>query len=135
MFTKKQIAAIKQMSPVSFLATVDGEQPRLRAMTHYVDANLTIWYPSLKRSGKVDQILANPHVAVSFLDAEQRRAPITVYGTADIIEDRQTIAAIYRQYEDTIQNIVPADPEGDNFVLIRVTSDTVVDNIYKTSNE
>jgi general stress protein 26 len=118
------------MAPVSFLATLEVNQPRLRAMTHYVDDDLTIWYPSLKRSGKVKQIISNSKVAISFIDTTWCREPITVYGIAEIIEDQKVKEDLWQQYEESIKSIVPAVPTSDNFVIIKVTPRSIVNNRY-----
>ena len=131
MTLEEHLATIRRMAPVSFLATLEEGRPRLRAMTHYIDSDGIIWYPSIKRSGKVDQIRANPHAAVGFMDTTWGRAPVTVYGTADIIEDPEVKRRMAGCYGMDIRHIVPVDPSSENFVMIRITPQEIVDNRYE----
>ena len=133
MAESKLISVLRGMAAVSFLATVAGDQPRLRAMTHYIDEDMNIWYPSIRNCGKVAQITANPRVAVSFLDYAGSRPPITIYGTATITDDPSIIKALLQQYPPEILKVVPADPDSDNFVFIKITPTTSIDNTYASA--
>lgn len=130
MSVDQQVARLRAMAPYSFLATIDAGQPRLRAMTHYIDDSCTIWYPSVRRCGKVDQIQRTPAVALSFFDPDGREPPCTVYGTADIVRDHALAEKLLPCFGPHITRIVPADPHSDNFVLIRVTPARSLPNVY-----
>lgn len=126
------VSKLRRMDPVSFLASVENGEPRLRAMTHYVDDEGAIWYPSLKRCGKINQVKKTPPVAVCFYDSTGQLAPQTFYGRAQIIEDAEIAKRIYANFEPSIRTIVPALPGSDNFVFIKITAETAVLNRYKT---
>ncbi|MFC1592107.1 pyridoxamine 5'-phosphate oxidase family protein [Thermodesulfobacteriota bacterium] len=124
------LAKMHEMAPFSFLATAEGDQPCLRAMTHYIDEELHIWYPSVKDCGKVRQMLANPKVAVSFFYTTYGGPPLTVYGTAEIIEDETICREIWEHYGASIAGIVPEGPGSGNFVVIKITPGESVNNTY-----
>lgn len=125
-----QVARLRAMAPYSFLATVDAGQPRLRAMTHYIDETGTIWYPSVLQCGKINQIQRTPAVALSFFDPAGKAPPLTVYGRADIVRDRELTGRLLPCFGPHITRIVPADPQSDDFVLIRVTPARSLPNVY-----
>jgi general stress protein 26 len=122
---------LHHMAAVSFLATVEGDQPCMRAMTHFIDADGVIWYPTLRHSAKVRQIEKNPKVVVSFFDPGGRSAPVSVYGIADIITDPDTLVAVWQCYDPSIQSIVPARPGSANFAFIKITPQRSVANTYR----
>jgi len=126
------VTKLRRMDPVSFLASVEDHEPRLRAMTHYLNDEGIIWYPSLKDCGKIAQIRSNPKVAVCFYDSSGQLAPQTLYGRAEIIEDAETNRQIYRHFSESISAIVPAAPGSDNFVFIKITVQTSILNCYQT---
>jgi general stress protein 26 len=122
---------LKCMADVSFLATVEGDQPCSRAMTHHIDSDNAIWYPTLLHTAKVRQIEANPRVVVSFFDSHSRSAPVSVYGTAEIITDPDTLENIWRCYDPSIHTIVPEGPGSANFAFIKITPQRSVANTYR----
>ena len=125
------VTKLRRMDPVSFLASIEDHEPRLRAMTHYLDDEGIIWYPSLKDCGKITQIRGNPNVAVCFYDSSGQLAPQTLYGRAEIIEDAKTAGQIYQHFAESIGAIVPAAPGSDNFVFIKITVQTSILNCYQ----
>ena len=131
MHVEQSVEQLRRMAAMSFLATADGDQPCSRAMTHYIDNDGTIWYPTLLESAKVRQIAANPKVAVSFFDPQGRAAPVSVYGTAEIITDCVNCEHIWQGFGPSITKIVPAGPGSANFAFIKITPKSIVANTYR----
>jgi general stress protein 26 len=67
------------------LATVDGDQPRLRPMTLSWEENFTTYFVSLKRFHKTQELAANPKVEVCFLD--EHHSQVRISGIAELVTD------------------------------------------------
>jgi len=72
-------------NPMSYMATVDGDQPWARAMcTVRAEENFTLWYVSMADSNKVRQIKANGSVCITVWEGSKT---IRVFGTAELVAD------------------------------------------------
>jgi uncharacterized pyridoxamine 5'-phosphate oxidase family protein len=92
------------------LATVDGDQPRVRPVSPVRVDGFTIYVANLRRYGKTREIAANPKVELCYLDEHHDQVRIT--GIAEILADEKTLREIWeanpllRKYLGT-----PANPE------------------------
>jgi len=90
------------------LATIDGDQPRLRPVSPVKTDGFTIYVANLRSYHKTAEIAANPKVELCYLDAGHDQVRIT--GVADVVTDTTTLQAIWdsnpllRQYLGTIDN-------------------------------
>jgi general stress protein 26 len=75
------------------LATLDGDQPRLRPVSPVKVDGFTIFVASLRRYGKTAEIAANPRVELCWLDANHDQVRLT--GTAEILTDPALLAEIW----------------------------------------
>ncbi|RYD32002.1 MAG: pyridoxamine 5-phosphate oxidase [Verrucomicrobiaceae bacterium] len=106
------------------LATVDGDQPRLRPVSPVRTDGFTVYVANLRSYGKTEQIEANPKVELCYLDDGHDQVRIT--GTAMKVEDRETLESIWdknpllRSYLGSIDNpeliIYRIDPEQVRFM-------------------
>ncbi len=91
-----------------FLATIDGDQPRLRPVSPVKSDGFTVWVASLRRYGKTVEIETNPHVELRYLDANHDQVRIT--GVAEVVTDHHVKEEIWnanpllRQYLGSIDN-------------------------------
>jgi general stress protein 26 len=98
------------------LATLDGDQPRLRPISPLRIDGFTIYVGNLRRYHKTAEIAANPKVEICFMDEHHNQVRLT--GTAEVVTDRPTLQEIWdasvllRQFLGTIDN-----PE---FILYRI---------------
>ena len=105
------------------LATIDGDQPRLRPVSPVrVDEDtFTIYVANLRSYHKTAEIAANPKVELCYLDANHDQVRIT--GVAEILGDRPLLEAIWesnpllRRYLGSIDN--PA------LIIYRIVPDRV----------
>ena len=101
------------------LATIDGNQPRVRPVSPVKTDGFTIYVANLRSYHKTQEIAANPRVELCYLDAHHNQVRIT--GTAEVLTDRAVLQEIWdanpllRQYLGSIDNpqlivyrIVPA---------------------------
>jgi general stress protein 26 len=105
------------------LATIDGDQPRLRPVSPVrVDEDtFTVYVANLRAYHKTAEIAANPKVELCYLDANHDQVRIT--GLAEILSDRPLLEAIWesnpllRRYLGSIDN--PA------LIIYRIVPDRV----------
>ena len=101
------------------LATMDGDQPRLRPVSPVRTDGFTVFVANLRSYGKTAEIAANPKVELCYLDERHNQVRIT--GVAEVVTERALLQEIWdanplmRQFLGTIDNpaliiyrIVPA---------------------------
>ena len=90
------------------LATIDGDQPRLRPISPVRVDGFTVYLANLRSYHKTQEIAANANVELCYLDEEHNQVRIT--GTAEVLEDRELLQEIWddsnllRQYLDSIDD-------------------------------
>jgi general stress protein 26 len=91
-----------------YLATMDGDQPRLRPVSPVRTDGFTVYVANLRRYAKTAEIAANPKVELCYLDDHHDQVRIT--GVAETLTDRPLLQEIWdsnpllRQYLGTIDN-------------------------------
>lgn len=90
------------------LASIDGDQPRLRPVSPVRTAGFTIYVANLRQYHKTQEIAANPKVELCYMDANHDQVRIT--GAAEVLTDKELLAEIWdtnpllRQYLRTPDN-------------------------------
>ncbi len=90
------------------LATIDGDQPRLRPVSPVRSDDFTIYIANLRSYHKTGEIAANPRVELCYLDDGHNQVRIT--GVAEVVTDRPLLQEIWdsnpllRQYLGSIDN-------------------------------
>ena len=115
--------ALATMASAKFpmLATMDGDQPRLRPVSPVRTDGFTIYIANLRAYGKTREIAANAKVELCYLADNHDQVRIT--GTAAILSDRALLESIWnanpllRSYLGSIDN-----PE---LIIYRVTPQRV----------
>jgi general stress protein 26 len=91
-----------------YLATIDGDQPRLRPVSPVRTDEFTVYIANLRLYHKTEEIAANPRVELCYLDDGHNQVRIT--GRAEVVTDRPLLEEIWaanpllRQYLGTIDN-------------------------------
>ena len=99
-----------------FLATVDGNLPRVRPVTLSWEEGFQIFFVSLRRFHKTVELAANPNAELCFMDEKHDQVRVT--GVAEVVTERALLQRAWDQdpllprYLGTIDN-----PE---FILYRV---------------
>ena len=91
---------------VVFLATVDGDRPRVRPVTLLRKGNDLFTVSGLK-SSKVKQIMKNPRVEFAFSVSNAGFNSIRVECTAEIVNDKKIRAEVYDSPEHALIRLVP----------------------------
>lgn len=90
------------------LATIDGDQPRLRPVSPVKTDGFTVYVANLRSYHKTEEIAANPKVELCYLDDGHNQVRIT--GIARVVADRDVLEEIWnanpllRQYLGTLDN-------------------------------
>jgi general stress protein 26 len=90
------------------LASLDGDQPRLRPVSPVRTDGFTVYVANLRAYHKTVEIAANPRVELCYLNESHDQVRIT--GRAEILQDAALLRSIWeanpllRQYLGTIEN-------------------------------
>lgn len=90
------------------LATVDGDQPRLRPVSPVKTDGFTVYVANLRRYHKTGEIAANPKVELCYRD--ERHDQVRITGVAEVLADRPLLEEIWssnpllRQYLGSLDN-------------------------------
>jgi len=91
-----------------YLATMDGDQPRLRPVSPVRTDGFTVYVANLKSYHKTGEIEANPKVELGYLDDHHNQVRLT--GHAEVLRDRALLAEIWesnpllRKYLGSMEN-------------------------------
>lgn len=100
--------ATMERAKFPMLATIDGDQPRVRPVSPVFTSGFTVYIANLRMYAKTAQIAANPRVELCYLDADHHQVRITAI--AEILDDRQMLEHIWesqpllRSYLGSIDN-------------------------------
>lgn len=100
--------AVVQADRFPHLATLDGDQPRLRPVSPVRTDGFTVYVANLRGYHKTGEIAANPKVELCYLDDHHDQVRIT--GVAEVVTDRALLQAIWdanpllRQYLGSLDN-------------------------------
>src|ERR1700738_2537529 len=89
-----------------YLATLDGDQPRLRPISPLKTEGFTVFFANLRSYHKTAEIAANPKVELCYLDDHHDQVRIT--GVAEVVTERAVIEELWesspllRKYLGTI---------------------------------
>ena len=90
------------------LATIDGDQPRLRPVSPVRTDAFTVYVANLRSYHKTSEIAANPRVELCYLDDHHDQVRIS--GIAEVVTDRPLLREIWdanpllRNYLGSIDN-------------------------------
>lgn len=75
------------------LASMDGDQPRLRPVSPVKTDGFTVYVANLRSYHKTGEIEANPKVELCYLDSDHNQVRIT--GMANVVTEADVISAIW----------------------------------------
>ncbi len=76
------------------LATIDGDQPRVRPVSPVRSDGFTIYVANLRMYHKTGEIAANPKVELCYMDAGHNQVRLT--GVAEVLTDRPLLEQIWQ---------------------------------------
>src|SRR5881227_2640791 len=83
---RQRALAVIRADRFPHLATIDGDQPRLRPVSPVKTDGFTVYVANLRSYHKTAEIAANPRVELCYLDGGHNQVRIT--GTAEVLTDR-----------------------------------------------
>src|SRR6476659_1195683 len=84
--------AVIQADRFPYLATIDGDQPRLRPVSPVRTDRFTVYVANLRGYHKTAEIAANPKVELCYLDDHHDQVRLT--GLAEVLTDRALLQQI-----------------------------------------
>ena len=104
----KLALAVIKADRVCFLATNEGDQPRLRPVSPVKTDRFTVYVANLRSYNKTREIAANPKVELCYMDTHHNQVRIT--GVAEILTEPVVLqeiwdkATLLRAYLETIDD-------------------------------
>jgi uncharacterized pyridoxamine 5'-phosphate oxidase family protein len=98
------------------LATVDGDQPRVRPVSPVRVDGFTIYVANLRRYGKTREIAANPKVELCYLDEDHDQVRIT--GVAEVLTDEGLLKEIWES--NPLLRRYLGSPENPELIIYRI---------------
>ena len=103
------------------LATVDGDQPRVRPVSPVRVDGFTIYVANLRSYGKTHEIAANPKVELCYLDESHDQVRIT--GTAEVLTDAGLLCEIWEC--NALLRRYLGSPENPALIIYRIRPERV----------
>jgi general stress protein 26 len=100
--------AVVQADRFPQLATIDGDQPRVRPVSPVRTEGFTVYVANLRSYHKTSEIAANPRVELCYLD--EHHDQVRISGVAEVVTDRALLQEIWdsnpllRQYLGSLDN-------------------------------
>jgi general stress protein 26 len=100
--------AVLQADRFPYLATMDGDQPRVRPVSPVRTQGFTVYVANLRGYHKTVEIQANPRVELCYVD--DRHDQVRITGVAEVVTDRALLQEIWdinpllRQYLGSLDN-------------------------------
>jgi len=89
----ERAAEIVKKIKFPMLATMDGNQPRVRPVSPVRTDGFTVFVANLKSYGKTAEIEKNPAVELCYIDDDHNQVRIT--GKAEVVKDRKLLEEIW----------------------------------------
>ena len=103
------------------LATIDGDQPRVRPVSPVRVDGFTIFVANLRRYGKTREIAANPKVELCYLD--ERHDQVRITGIAEVLTDAALLAEIWES--NPLLRKYLGTPENPDLIIYRIRPERV----------
>ena len=104
----------------AYLATCDRGQPMVRAVSPFVEDDLTVWVATFASSRKVDQIETNPRVSIAFLDPSGESRTATAIGDAAVVDDPEQKQKMWSLFGFDLSHHFPEGPGSKEYCLVRI---------------
>ncbi len=108
--------AVVRADRLPYLATVEGDQPRLRPVAPVKTDGFTVYIANLRSYGKTAEIEANPRVELCYLDGHNDQVRIT--GVAEVVTDKALRQEVWDSNPHLRKFLVEID--NPDFLLYRV---------------
>lgn len=108
--------AVIRSDRLPYLATVEGDQPRLRPIAPVKTEGFTVYVANLRTYAKTAEIEANPRVEICYLDGHHDQVRIT--GVAEVVSDIAVRDEIWNSNPHIRKH--PINLDNPDFILYRI---------------
>jgi general stress protein 26 len=117
---QKIVSIMKDNSLHAYLATCDGDQPRVRPVSPIVQEDMSIWITTYRTSRKVQQIQKNPKICLAFVEQPTGDKAAIVIGEAKIIPNIAEKERVWKLATFDPWEHYPNGPDSDEFCLLKI---------------
>jgi general stress protein 26 len=117
----RQALNVIEADRLPYLATVEGDQPRLRPIAPVRTEGFTVYVANLRSYGKTAEIESNPRVELCYLDGHNDQVRITGY--AELVTDRSTKEEVWNSNPQVRKHLRAVDDP--DFILYRIVPSRV----------
>jgi general stress protein 26 len=117
---QKIVSIMKDNSLHAYLATCDGDQPRVRPVSPIVEDDMSIWVTTRSTSRKVKQLRENPKICLAFVELPDGDKAVTIIGEALIIPDIRKKRRVWKLAPFDLYEHFPDGPDSDDFCLLKI---------------
>lgn len=114
-------SSVIRRARIAQLATIDGDQPRVRPVSPVRVDGFTIYVANLRGYHKTHEIAACPKVELCYLDDDHDQVRIT--GRAEVLEDEKVLREIWEASPLLRRYLVT--PDNPELIIYRVQPDRV----------
>ena len=87
--------AVLETDRFPYLATIDGDQPRIRPVSPVRTDGFVVYVANLRTYNKTREIAANPNVELCYLN--ERHDQVRITGVAKVLNDRKRLEEIWNE--------------------------------------
>lgn len=109
----------------AYLATCDGDRPRIRPVSPIVEDDLSIWITTYRSSRKVRQIEDNPKVCLAFVEQPRGDSAAVVEGEAGIVDDPTECGRVWNLAPFDLGEYFPDGPDSEEFCLLKIVVERI----------
>lgn len=106
----------------AYLATTDGDQPRVRPVSPIIEDDMSIWVTTYSTSRKAGQIRENPRICLAFVEQPNGDKSVVVEGDAQIITDAEEKRRVWKLASFDLGEHFPGGPDSEEFCLLRIAA-------------
>ena len=117
---QKIVSIMKDNSLHAYLATCDGDQPRVRPVSPIVEDDMSIWVTTRGTSRKVKQMRQNPKICLAFVELPNGDKASIAIGEAQIIPDMEEKRRVWKLANFDLYEYFPNGPDSDDFCLLKI---------------
>ncbi|HDR06020.1 MAG TPA: hypothetical protein ENN88_00120 [Candidatus Coatesbacteria bacterium] len=115
------VAIMRKCCLHTYLATCDGDRPRVRPVSPIIEDELNIWVTTFRSSRKVRQIQDNPKVCLAFVEQPRGDSAAVVDGRAHIVDDQVERRRVWGLAPFNLGEHFPEGPDSEEFCLLKIT--------------
>jgi general stress protein 26 len=116
----KIVSIMKASCLHAYLATVDGDEPRVRPVTAMVEDDMSIWVATFSNSRKVKQLGKNPNVCLAFVEHPGGDKAAVVLGRAVPETSPEQRRRVWKLSPSDLTAYFPDGPDSQAYCLLRI---------------